>query len=542
VRPVDLDNHGDPAVDPWDLAHEPEPFPAPAADADKGTDDWPTPKPLISFADPLPIDACGPILAPLVRAAAYTNQVPTDMVITMGLSLINLVTLGRWIVQVTPSWRETLPLATISIVESSGGKSGTLEELAEPVHQFEQDKIEQVQGTIRVEEARHTMLSDQVDTARLNAKKARAKTGPGSDGAVISAETAYQEAVAKLAEHVVPTEPVLMTSDITQEALARDLQEQKSAMAIVSDESSAIMSNLAGRYSSGNVSLETVLNANSGRPISIRRKGSPPVKVRRPNLTMCLAVQPGMMTRLAGDRPEFRDSGFLGRFLAVYCESLMGHRDTDATNVPVPDEVREGWHRAVRALADEAWKLREADEFRTITLHPDAYDAIQAFRRKIEPWFLEGPLAEMRDFGGKLHGQAVRMAAGRTLFDNPRAEEITGAAMADAITLVEGFIPHAQSVFALIGGKTPAIALTKVRDYLRERGETPVQHRALHQVLKDRGPFARKSADLKALMETLEALDWVKKDQRPAGAKGGTPSTWWHVSPHVWQTRPGDLR
>src|SRR5690242_6662934 len=91
---------------------------------------------------------------------------------------------------------------------------------------------------------------------------------------------------------------------------------------------------MAGRYSrSGGPNLGVFLKAHTGDGIRVDRTGRPPEFIKRPTLTLGLAIQPDVLTGLA-TRPAFRGRGLIGRILFVVPESGIGRRSVDPPCMP----------------------------------------------------------------------------------------------------------------------------------------------------------------------------------------------------------------
>ncbi len=89
---------------------------------------------------------------------------------------------------------------------------------------------------------------------------------------------------------------------------------------------------MAGRYSDV-ANIDVYLKAHAGEDVRVDRVGRPSVHLKRPALTLGLAVQPDVIRGLAG-KPGFRGRGLLARFFFSMPSSLVGRRDVDPPAVP----------------------------------------------------------------------------------------------------------------------------------------------------------------------------------------------------------------
>lgn len=125
---------------------------------------------------------------------------------------------------------------------------------------------------------------------------------------------------------------------VTPEGLVRLLSEQGGAIGGISAEA-GLFGILAGRYSpNGPPNLEAVLQATAGDAIRVDRKGSEPVNIPDPALSLGLALQPDLLPDLS---KGFHGAGLLARFLWVMPKPRVDTRTID--EYPVPAETATLW-------------------------------------------------------------------------------------------------------------------------------------------------------------------------------------------------------
>lgn len=121
-----------------------------------------------------------------------------------------------------------------------------------------------------------------------------------------------------------PPEPCLLAADVTQEGLAARLAEQGGRLAVFDTEGS-VFSIALGRYTSGASNFEVLLRGWSADSLRVDRKGSSPIRVERPVLTVCVTLQPEVLRRL-GEKRETVTQGLMSRFLFAIPDSRVGSR------------------------------------------------------------------------------------------------------------------------------------------------------------------------------------------------------------------------
>ena len=541
--------------------------------------DWREPTSLASkVPPPLPIEACGPILGPLVAAVAKQVQVPSDMVINMVLSTITAAAQGRWKIRIEPGWTETLSVSTVTLAASGERKTPILALLTKPLVEYER-KLQQEHGydvAFRAEEIK--LAQAQVDQTRKNIQRGKATNWD------LQAEVESLQLLEPLYL------PRLVAGDATPEALAILMAQQNGRIGVLSAEP-GFFANVAGRYSrDGASNLDVVLQGTSGERIVVDRVTRDPLVINNPCLTISVCLQPGLLDAL-GRRPELRFAGFLARFLYVLPEPMVGRRSisvdyvdgfggrafADSSNsvdsaATVPNEkdryiytyssIMDIWNTRLEALAVRARAvtlhetstqstesattfakpaapaLKWSTQSTELPLDEDARKQLQEYRCKLEPRLHPntGDLASIADWGSKLPGTATRIAAALTLIENPAAEAIGHDAMSGALQLAEAYIPHVQTVLDRIRGRGDG--LDQARDVLdvilRNRWSTFTQrdvHRKLEKTAWVRD--ARKAADTIAdELETLEELGHVRMlPEGPREGAGRPKSPRYEVNP-----------
>jgi uncharacterized protein DUF3987 len=203
----------------------------------------------------------------------------------------------------------------------------------------------------------------------------------------------------------VPPIPRILADDITPEATASLLAEQKGRLAIISAEG-GIFDIIAGRYSGSVPNLDVYLKGHCGDPLRIDRKSHAPQYVQSPALTLGLMIQPSVLDHIAANR-EFRGRGFLARILYACPASKVGWRQIAAS--PVDFGIAGRYENTVAELASgmAGWLGDPA----VLVLTPAAHEAMVTIETVIEPTLAgDGELAPLADWGAKYAGAIARIA------------------------------------------------------------------------------------------------------------------------------------
>ncbi len=483
---------------------------------------WRTPKHLDEIdRNPLPASA-GRYPAALwafVDAVAESRQVPRDMVFLLILSILSTSSGGRWRARIRPDWTETLAIYTATAMPSGSLKSPTFKAAADALVDIETQLQEAAKR--RISEAAAIRELRDSDVERL---KRRALKGDVSEAELVAAMQAAADAT-------VPEPPVLFTDDVTPETLAVMMAQQNGQMGVLSPEG-GLFAILAGRYSSGTPNLDLVLKSWSGDPVRVNRLSREAIMLPEPFLSIGVCIQPEILEGLAETR-MFRASGLLARFFFAIPRTRLGFRDLEPD--PVPAAAADAYARRIHALVRGASSQQQIIE---MPLTPDAYVLFQQFRAQHEPKLNPegGELSEILDWGSKLPGQLVRIAALFELFANEHASDVGATAIAEALSLAPYLTGQAMAAFDVINGRharaaRPRAVLTWIRRENLSDFTVRQAHRALH------GQNWASSADVvKDVIEELEDLGWLRL-QTPATTeqrgRGRPPSDRYEVNPYT---------
>jgi replicative DNA helicase len=478
----------------------------------------------------LPVDALGDTMGPMVAAVAEGYQIPTDLAVNLALPLVTTAAAGHWTARVTTDWSEPASIATVSALNSGERKSPTARALAAPLVDYERDLQDAQRPEIARKEAELKLKIDRAERLRKEALKGAIPGG--------LKEMEYIDAEEEVSGFQVPALPRLLADDVTPERLAGLLAEQRGALGLISTEP-GLFAILGGRYSNGAANVENVLKATSGDPIRVDRQGRDPVTITDTALSIGVCIQPGLLAELG--RGTFRRSGLLARFAYVLPAPLVGTR-TISPN-PVPEPIAARWRDHLRALAEHAHTHRETRA--ELTLTPDAAARLDTFRSALEPHLHphHGRLAELADWGSKLPGLVVRIAAALTVLADPTATDISGAVLGDAIRLGRGYIDHARAAFGMIHGRDDALHRAReVLGWLTHNGEPVVTLRDIHRALRGRA-WVTSAVDVRAALDTLAEYGHVRRvrEDRPPG-QPGRPSEQYQLHPNHLPTLPQPRR
>ncbi len=380
-----------------------------------------------------------------VEAEARAMQVPADLPALLSLSVCAFVTSRKVEIEPRPGWCEPTNLFTVTLLPPANRKSAVFKDATLPLKEIEAQLIE----SARPEYAR-SLSERRQDEIRLRKLEKIAGEKPGQDGD--EARHKACELAEALALKDEPVLPRLIVDDVTSEQLGIMLAEQGGKLASMSPEG-GVFDLMSGLYSkSGIAQFDAYLKGHSGDDLITDRVSRKSVRVERPSVVCGFAIQPQVIEGLAG-KAAFRGRGLLGRFLYSLPRSPIGERMIAPPSVPT--EIAENYRQAVRTM------LERVDQFQTglaepliLRLSQKALILLERWEEEIEEKLAEGGEMELiTDWGGKLAGATVRVAAVLHCVEHGPAGEIGSRSIQAAIEIARYLVPHAAAALNLMEAK-----------------------------------------------------------------------------------------
>jgi hypothetical protein len=446
-----------------------------------------------------------------VEAESHATQTPADLAAMLALSVCSACIARRIEVEPRPGWREPVNLFTAVLLEPGTRKSAVFADAMKPLRELEGELIEAARP--EVARAQSDRRQDEIRLRMLEKKAAEKKDA--------AARHEAGQLSAALAERPEPVLPRLLVDDATAEKLGMMLADQGGRIASMSPEG-GVFDLMAGLYSkSGIPQFGVYLMGHSGDDLITDRVGRKSVRVERPALTCAYAMQPAVIEGLAG-KSAFRGRGLLARFLYATPQSLVGRREI-ATS-PVSDATREAYRQAVRALA-------KVEGETVLQLSSDAAVLLRDWEAEVEAMLAEGGQMEiMRDWGAKLAGATLRLAAGLHCVEYGPAGRIDKPVIAAAVEVARYLVPHAETVLnmMLASEETTDDDARYVLRWIERHGLQEFTRRDAQQHGKRR--FKRADEIDPALTE-LTRRGYIRQRPVEASGPGRPPSPTFDVNP-----------
>lgn len=379
-------------------------------------------------------------LGDYARAISESRQTPEGLAVMLGLSMIATCVQKKFVVAPCKNndYTEQLALWTVTVMKSGERKSPILNDLRAPLVSWQKEQAALLKN--RIIESSTAISIDQARIEKLH------KDAVKQDNADERQKRLDEINEIKRAMPVQVKAPVLWTGDVTAEELQDMLAEHGERMAVFAAEGN-IFEVMGGLYNE-KVNIDIFLQAYSGEPTRINRR-SRKAELDNPALTFGMAVQPVVIEAFAkGPKAQFRGKGALARFLYCIPEPMVGQRDTDL-DVSAPEEIKVRYEEGIKELLS----IPTPNVPTMLTLDDEAFKVYKDFDRKIEKSMAAGgDLEQMSDWGGKLPGNALRIAGLMHLVEHGADSTVIGRdTMVKAVRLCELLIEHAKAAFTMAG-------------------------------------------------------------------------------------------
>ncbi len=446
-----------------------------------------------------------------VEAESHATQTPPDLAALMALAVCAVGIARRVVLEPRLGWREPVNLFVAVLLDPGNRKSAVFSDAMKPLRELEAEMIDI---------ARPSVAREQSDRRQSEARLRKLEKTAAENG---DAEARHEagKLAAELAEKTEPVLPRLLVDDATAEKLGIMLAEQGGRIASMSPEG-GVFDLMAGLYSkSGIPQFGVYLMGHSGDDLITDRVSRKSVRVERPALTCAYAMQPAVIEGLA-ETTAFRGRGLLARFLYAAPQSWIGRREIAPTAVSA--ETQDAYRATVRRLA-------EVDGEFVLQLAADASVLLKDWETEIEAMLGDGGQLEiMRDWGAKLAGATLRLAAVLHCVEHGPVGRIDAVTMAAAVEISQYLIPHAEAVLNMMLAKEDSadddahyVLRWIERHSRREFTKSEAQHHG-----KRRFP---KAEDIDAALGELTKRGYIRLRPAAATGPGRPPSPTYEVNP-----------
>ncbi len=460
--------------------------------------EWSVPIPFDEQALPVfPVDVFPVWLREYVGGVAESTQTPIDAPSMAAISVLSTALAKKYYVCLTPEWRESLNTYGVLALPPGNRKSAVFKALQEPITVFEKEERERLEPEIKNQKARVKALQKRLEQL----EKDYAKKG---DNKILQQIYALND---EITSEESLTFPRFIAGDVTAESLAKLMAENNEKMAVLSAEGGVVFSNMAGRYSNdGKANIEIYLNGHSCDYTSIDRISRESIVLEEPCLTIGLFVQPDVVRDVP---PTFKERGLMQRFLYSFPCSLVGHRKISPNSIN--PSIKNHYMLNVIKLMQINNKVASK-----LTLNQEANQSEKELRQEIETMFLDGGLlSNMKEWGGKLAGQIIRIAGLLHVAEYIQANSIPGQISASTFNkarqLTYYLIEHAKVAHGFMEVDQCTEDAKYLLEVIKRQQEPVIEYRNIQMLTRKR--FI-KAESLKSTFNELEERGFIHQQKK----------------------------
>lgn len=420
-----------------------------------------------------------------VIAVADAIQVPLEMAGPIALGVLSTAALKKFAVREYNGHLNPLCLYIAVCAESGERKSSTLAAFTDILFDFEdhfnQVNSEQIDKTLRAE--RRVKLYDELSVKNEE-----------YEDKYKAAKEAFD-----VMDKLYPMR--IAVDDVTPEALTRLLAVNGEHAAIISAEG-GVLDVLAGRYSKA-INIDVLLHGNNTERHTVDRVSRPTDKLKSPEVSIVLAVQPDVIRRLVSNG-DFATRGFLGRFLYAMCKSRVGSRSYIAPEIPAA--AKEAYDEVILRLL----KLPFPKSPTILTISNNGNDYLSEYYEYNEGKLVCNP-NRVVDGSVKHVGTIIRIAGLIHIVSDPTAEKpISDDELSQATELAEFFRRSADAVFTGSEGSLADPDKAYLLEVIRRREFAVCEKTKLFSQTRSR---FKKAEQLDVVLTKLEKEGYVRLEK-----------------------------
>lgn len=465
----------------------------------------------VSPAQPYPVDALGPVLAPMVKAIMATLQAPDAICAQSVLAAADLAVQAQADVVIDG---RRFPVSEYFVdIGESGERRSAVDRLALYPHTRYQQSL--------VRSAEHALQAYENDMEAYRASRGQILKGKGTRGDKAKALLALG------APPLAPLDPLFIVEEPTYEGLIKLLARGQPSIGLFSDEGGRFLGGHGMNEENQQKTVTGLCELWDGKAVTRVRATDASVVLYGKRLSLHLMVQPIIAEGVFGNR-LLLEQGFLARCLVCWPTSTMGKRTYKAIDITLDPGVQ-AYNSVMKTLLETPPALAQGRQNeldpRALSLSREAKRLWVDFHDHVEGQLGEGAALEgVRGFGNKAAEHAARLAGVLTLVENVEAKEIDKEHMKAGIDLVDFYLSETVRLCAA-GGVDPDILLAE-KLLAWATGQPMI---ALVDVYQS-GPYALRDMKMARRIATLlEEHGWLTRVAGGAEVNGVQRRDVWRV-------------
>lgn len=482
---------------------------------------WEEPKEtyLINKND-FPIDCLPEAIKQYSIALAEELQVSVDMVASSILGILSLCNQGKYYVEGKKGWKEPVNLYILVIAQPAERKSPIFNRLLKVVYDYEKKQNLLLRPMISDYENKKDILTGQIE----NIKRKIKGNDTYNDRNIEDLLKKLEEKQFKLSSLEQIKSIQLIADDITPEALASIMTDNKGKMGIFSSEG-GIFATINGRYSNNIPNCDIFLKSYSGDYLKVNRKGCETETIEKPAITMLIFIQPILIEYLI-QNIEFKGKGLCARFMYCYPESKIGTRDIESK--AVDEGTEEKYNTLINTLLNNK-------ESKILKLTEEAYAESVKFAKELEPKLIN-ELEGMEDWAGKFHGLVLRIAGNLHMAKYPdgKNDSIDEETFKNAIQIGEYYLKETKKIYNMTEKDLESIKAKKILSILKRKGISGTIKR--HDLFrKVRCKEINEVKDINEPVKILIELGYIKEIINESKGVGRKPDSFILLNPKFFE-------
>lgn len=451
----------------------------------------------LGLSKPFPVAALGPVLEPAVLKVHQAIQSPLAMCAQSALAVTTFAV--QRLANVSIDGRK-VPLSEYfaTMGESGERKTATDRALSSEVERYQDDltaKYSEEEEAFKNQFAIHQCRRE--NTLRKMKDHSPSKDGTGN--------------IELPNEPQAPISPIVLTTDVTVEGLAKNFINGQPGMALFSSEGSSFVSGY-GMKKEEQLKTAAMLSElwDGARICRIRAGEMVPKVVKDRRFSMHIMMQPKVLALLTSNE-ALSDQGFMSRLLVAAPESTSGTRFYTGIDLSQDRDMahfnQKISHLLRRPLPLTPGMLNELSP-RLLSLDTEGKQLYVGFHDNIERNLGKGGIyVPIRGFANKAAEHALRLAGVLTVVEDPDAEYIVGSTMTRGIELTLYYLGEALRLFNSAKADWELTSAEKLLKWIQEEAKRYVSLPDVYQY----GPnFIRTAKLARSLMLILEEHGWVK--------------------------------
>lgn len=426
---------------------------------------------------PYPIEALGPVLAPVAQELYDTIKAPIAVIAQSLLGAASLVTQPHANVETEDGRQVALSLFLITVAESGERKSAVDDIVLSAVLEWQSCLWNCYRNDLQ--KYRENLF------AWNESKKNKNKNFN------LTANVEYQP------EPEPPIKPIIIVEEPTYEGLVKYLDLGQPSIGLFSDE--------GGRFFGGSgmnrdnllktlAGLSSLWDAKPNKPITRMRSSDESLALYGRRCALHMMIQESVYSMLT-ELSLCETQGFLPRCLVSFPESTAGSRlyaNQNPRMLPGVLRFKDHCNRLLDSKHPIALPPAPPNQLTppAIRLSPDAHQCWISFHDGLEKQLGKGgQYHSVRRFGSKAAEHVLRIAGVLALFENPASLKIDADYVERAITIIDYYLHERIRLDNYCYIEPSLLAAQRVLEWMKSKGSDAVTLRDLYQY----GPSAVRS-------------------------------------------------